>query len=143
MAGLTILDRFRPVGAPGPAGPVGVPASDQIGPAAELVPVFAALAADVDACARIVEEARNRAQETLSSARQRAGAITAQAQLDVSPVQASAAARVEQSAAEKDAELLAQAEQDADTLEKAGRSLLPSTVQKVIDRILSDYLALS
>jgi vacuolar-type H+-ATPase subunit H len=90
-----------------------------------------------------VEEARKRAQETLSSARQRAGAIAAQAQLDVSPVQANAAARVEQSAAEKDAELLAQAERDADTLEKAGRSLLPSTVQKVIDRILSDYLALS
>ena len=38
MALLSILDRFRPVGAPGPAGPVGVPPTDDQGPAAELAP---------------------------------------------------------------------------------------------------------
>src|SRR5674476_1314795 len=59
MARVNILDRFRPVGAPGPAGLAGVPAADEQGPAAELAPVFAALAADVESCHRLVEEARH------------------------------------------------------------------------------------
>ena len=58
MARLSILDRFRPVGAPGAAGPVGVPAADDQGPAAEVAPVFAALADGVGANAGVAAESR-------------------------------------------------------------------------------------
>src|ERR1019366_3273449 len=66
MARPNILDRFRPVGAPGPAGPAGVPAADDQGPAVELAPVFDALAADVQACRTLVAEARRDAEAALS-----------------------------------------------------------------------------
>ena len=46
MARPNMLDRFR-AGAPGAAGPAGVPASDDLGPVAELSPVFSALSDDV------------------------------------------------------------------------------------------------
>src|SRR5450756_2853427 len=77
MARLSILDRFRPVGAPGPAGLAGVPAADEQGPAAELAPVFAALAADVESCHRLVEEARQEADGALVRAHEQAAAILA------------------------------------------------------------------
>ena len=41
------------IGAPGNAGPAGVPAADDQGPAAELLPVFAALASDVESSAAL------------------------------------------------------------------------------------------
>jgi cell division septum initiation protein DivIVA len=140
MAQLNFLDRFRPVGAPGPAGAVGVPASDATGPAVELAPVFAALAADIEAGRELVEDATSRAEAMLATAREQAGALVAQAQLDVAGVRASAAARVFEDASGRDAALLTQAEHDSDTLRQAGTAQLPSTVRTVIDRMLSEYL---
>jgi|BarGraIncu01121A_1022015.scaffolds.fasta_scaffold05228_3 vacuolar-type H+-ATPase subunit H len=140
MARLNILDRFRPVGAPGPAGPAGVPAADDQGPAAELAPVFAALAADVQSCRELVEEARREADETLSRAQEQAAAIIAQARLDAGAERARAAARVEQTASEQDALVLAQAHREADDLEEAGAAVLPGTVRRVIANLLSDQL---
>lgn len=140
MARLSILDRFRPAGAPGPAGVVGIPAADSIGPATELAPVFAALADDVAACSELVATAKTQAEGTLSHARERAGALLAQAQLDVPGVQADAAARVTERAAEQDAALLAQAQGDADALKRSGTALLLSTAQKVIDAMFAEYL---
>jgi hypothetical protein len=95
MARSTILDRFRPAGVPGPAGPVGVPATGEQGPAAELAPVFAALAADVKTCRKMVEEAQRDADGALSSAREQAAAIMAQTRLDEGAERASAAERGE------------------------------------------------
>jgi vacuolar-type H+-ATPase subunit H len=80
MAWQSILDRFRPTGAPGPVAPAGVPSQDATGPRTELTPVFAALAGDVAAAdaretqalarsAALVEEARRRAATVLSEAR--------------------------------------------------------------------------
>jgi vacuolar-type H+-ATPase subunit H len=141
MARSTILDRFRPAGAPGPAGPVGVPATGEQGPAAELVPVFAALAADVQACRTMVEEARRDADRALSGAREQAAAIIAQARLDEGAERARAAARVEQAAAAQDARVIAQARTDADDLERSRTALLPGAVRQVLDRLWSDQLS--
>ena len=140
MARPNILDRFRPVGAPGPAGPAGVPVSDDQGPAAELAPVFAALAADVESCRKLVEEAQREADGQLARAHERAAAIIAQARLDAGAERAGAAARVELAAAEQDALLRAQALQKADDLEEAGTALLPGTVGRVIDKLWSEQL---
>jgi len=140
MARVNILDRFRPVGAPGPAGLAGVPAADEQGPAAELAPVFAALAADVESCHRLVEEARQEADGALVRAHEQAAAILAQARLDAGAERARAAARVEQAASKRDALLLSQARKEADNLEEDRTALLPATVRKVIDNLLSEQL---
>jgi hypothetical protein len=140
MARPNILDRFRPVGAPGAAVPAGGPASDALGPAAELAPVFAALAADVDSCRKLVEDARRDAGRELSRAQERADAMVSQARLDVDAEQARAAARVMEAASDQDAQLLGQASRKAAELEEAGTAKLPATVRKVIDALLSEHL---
>jgi len=140
MARSNILDRFRPAGAPGPAGPVGVPAADDQGPAVELIPVFAALAADVETCRRLVDEARREADGVLSHAREQAAAIIAQARVDEGVERARAAAQVEQAASEQDARLLAHARKEADDLEEARMALLPGTARRVIDNLWSEQL---
>lgn len=137
MARLSILDRFRPVGAPGPAGPIGVPATDDQGPAAELAAVFAALAADVEACAALVEQARLNADEDVARARTQAAAILSQARLAAGAERANAAARVEKEALDRDAQVLEQARQEAATLEESGLARLPAVVGQVIDTLLA------
>jgi vacuolar-type H+-ATPase subunit H len=137
MARLSILDRFRPVGTPGAAGPAGVPAADDQGRAAELAPVFAALAGDVAACEALVAEARDSADKDVARARAQAAAIVAQARLDAGAARVRAAARIEQEASQRDAQLLEQARQEAATLEKAGLARLPAVVSKVIDNLLA------
>jgi len=140
MARSSILDRFRPAGAPGPAGPVGVPATGEQGPAVELAPVFAALAPDVESASQMVQEARREADGTLSDALAEAVAIRARARADEGTERARAAARVEQDAAARDAELLARARQEADELERARTTLLPGAVRKVMERLWSEQL---
>jgi len=140
MAQPSILDRFRPVGAPGAAGPAGVPASDDLGPAAELTPVFAALAADVESCRRLVEDARRDADRTLAKARDSADALVAQARLDAGAEQSRSAARVLDTASERDAQLLDRARQEAVDLKETGTARLPEAVRNIIETLLSEQL---
>lgn len=141
MARLSILDRFRPVGTPGAAGPAGVPAADDQGRAAELAPVFAALAGDVAACEALVAEARLSAEGDVVRARAEAAAIVARARLDAGAARVRAAARIEQDASERDAQLLEQARQEAATLERTGLARIPAVVGEVIDNLLAPQSA--
>jgi len=136
VARISILDRFRPVGAPGPAGPSGVPAADDQGPVVELVPVFAALADDVEACVAIVEEARGEAERDLAQARKRAAAIISQARFDAVAARAMAASRVEREAAERDARVLDQARMEADAVEASALERIPGVVDKAVSALL-------
>jgi hypothetical protein len=140
MARPNILDRFRPVGAPGAADQVGVSAAADRGPAAELAPVFAALAADVESCRTLVEQARQEADGALFRAREQVASLIAQARLDEAGERTRAAADVEQAASERDSQLLTQACTQAADLEAAGTALLSGTVRKVIDRLWSEHL---
>jgi len=140
MARSSILDRFRPVGAPGPAGPVGVPATGEQGPAVELAPVFDALAPDVESCRQLVQEARREADGALSDALEEAAAIVARARLDEGAERARAVAQVEKDALARDAELLARARQEADDLERSRTALLPGAVRQVMERLWSEQL---
>lgn len=136
------LDRFRPVGSPGAAAAAGVPASDVLSPPAELVPVFGALAADVETCRRLVSDARLEADRELVRAHEQADALLAQARLDIGAARAAAAARVMLTSADQDARMLDDAAREAADLEAAGTARLPATVQKVIDTLLAEQLAL-
>jgi len=140
MARLSILDQFRSVGAPGPAGPVGVPAVDQPGHAAELAPVFAALAADVESCRRLVEEAQQRADDTLADARADATAMIARARLEEAAARADAAAAIEHAASAQDERTLEAARTAAAALQASGSARIPDTVRLVLDRLLADQL---
>ncbi len=141
MARMSVLDRFRPVGAPGPAGPAGVPAVDGQGPAMELAPVFAALAADVEANAMLVEGARRQAERDISAARTQADAVVSQARLDAGAARAGAAARVEREAGERDSLVVDQARLEAAALEATGLARIPAVVVNVIDILLGSRQA--
>lgn len=140
MARQTILDRFRPLGAPGPAGPAGVAAADETGPAAELAPVFGALADDVDLCRGVVDEARQEAATALARAHESAAALVAEARLHAGAEHSRAAAVVEQAAAATDARLLATARVEADEIAAVGAARLPGTVRRVMDTLLAENL---
>jgi len=140
MAGQNFLDRFRPLGAPGAATRVGGPASDDLGPAVELAPVFAALADQVETCRSLVAAAAVEVDRELARARERADAIVARARLDVGGEQASAAARVLEAAAAIDAGILDAAMKEAAEAEQAGTAQVAAVVRDVIDRLLSEQL---
>ncbi|MDP9889566.1 hypothetical protein [Pseudarthrobacter enclensis] len=137
MVRWTILDRFRPVGAPGPGGPAGVPAADDQGPAAELVPVFSALACDVAACESLVAEARLSSEREVARAREQAEAIVSKARRETVTERAKASARIEWEASERDAQLLEQARLEATALGQAGLARLPAAVDHVTNSLLA------
>lgn len=141
MTRLSVLDRFRPVGAPGAAGPSGVPAVDGQGPAAELAPVFAALAADVQACEELASAARRQVGHDLAAARTQAAAIVSQARLDAGPARAVAAAGVEQEAGDRDALMMEHARREAAAVEESGMARIPDIVGRVIDALLAPAIA--
>jgi hypothetical protein len=133
-----ILDRFRPVGAPGPVGPAGVPAAGERGPSVELVPVFTALAPDIESARNLIDQAEKEAADIVSRAREEASALLAQAQLDGRSARARAAARVAQDNTEHDQALLANARNQADALARTRAALLPEMTRTVIDRMLAE-----
>ncbi len=133
-----ILDRFRPVGAPGPVGPAGVPAADERGPNVELVPVFTALAPDIELARKLIEQAEKEAADIVTRARDEASALLAQAQLDSRSARAGAAARVAKDNTDYDESLLANARNQADVLARTGTALLPEMTHTVIDRMLAE-----
>lgn len=122
MTWLSILDRFRPAGAPGSAGVAGVPALDDHGPATELAAVFAALAPDQQAAADLVEQARRDARAGLDAAALRAASVVAQAHLDADAARSRAAAAVQQEASASDEQVLGEATDRVARLREVGRS---------------------
>lgn len=140
MALLSILDRFRPAGAPGPAGPVGVPALDDQGPAAELAPVFAACAADVAESRALVEEAQQAAQRAVPLAREQAAAVLAQARLDGAADRATAAALVEQTTSASEAQVRAAAAAEAQEVADRSRDRIPALLEEIVDDVLTGTL---
>jgi vacuolar-type H+-ATPase subunit H len=133
-----ILDRFRPVGAPGPVGPAGVPAADEHGPSAELVPVFTALAPDIESARKLIEQAEKDATDIISRARDEASALLAQAQLDGRSARAGATARVTKVTTDRDEALLADARNQAEVLARTGTGLLSEMTHTVVDRMLAE-----
>ena len=135
----TILDRFRPVGAPGPIGPAGVPAVGERGPSAELVPVVLALAPDIESARTLIEQAQQEAADIVGRARDEASALVARAQLDSRSARAGAATLVALDHTAHDQALLASARGQAEALARTGTALLPELTHTVIDRMLAEW----
>lgn len=143
MARNSLLDRFRPVGAPGPAGPSGVPATDDQGPEAELVPVFEALDPTIRDGRMLVDDAAARAADAVSQARTRAAAMVEQARMDSGAVRANAAAEVSREAETADKNMLRQADEEAAELKRRGESRVPQLAAAIVADLVSDLLGSS
>lgn len=139
MARLNFLDRFRPVGAPGAAGSAG--ATEEVrGPAAELAPVFAALAPDVELARALVADAEQAVETTLAEARTTASDMTAQARLDAVAERAVAATAVGKAATGKDKRLMARAHKKAAALETGADAELSAVSKRVVEWMVTDLL---
>ena len=140
MARNSLLDRFRPVGAPGPAGPAGVPAQDNQGPEAELIPVFEALDPQIDAARTITDDAAGLARETVAAARRQASALIEQARMDSAAVRAAAAAEVSAEMSRQDEAMLSAAESEAAELQRRGESRVPELASAIVADLVQDLL---
>ena len=108
-----LLNRFRPAGAPGPAGGAGVPADRVAARSAELESVFARLADAQPAATRIRSDAAERAHDRRKDGAEAAGRIVAEARGRADAVRAEANARARGAAETAAAEVLDRARADA------------------------------
>ncbi|MCV2393563.1 hypothetical protein OEB99_04515 [Actinotalea sp. M2MS4P-6] len=140
MAWQSILDRFRPVGAPGPAAAAGVPSQDVTGPAAELAPVMAALRPDMEAAAARLAAAEAEAEQIVARARERAATTLATARSRAPGARAKAAAAAERDAVEQRARWMADARVRADAMTARAEQVTPRLVARALDRVLDEML---
>lgn len=140
MARNSLLDRFRPVGSPGPAGPAGVPATDDQGPEAELLPVFETLDPTIREAQELTDAASARAAETVARARTQAAALVEQARMDSGAVRAEAAEKVTGESRTADAEMLRRAAEEAAELQQRGESRLPELAAAIVADLVQDLL---
>lgn len=141
MARNSLLDRFRPVGAPGPAGPAGVPATDNQGPEAELLPVFEALDPTVRETEALTTDAVKRAAQSVKQAREEAAAMVEKARMESGAVRAEAAAAVSREAAAADEEMLQRARDEADEIKRRGESRVPQLAAVIVADLVRDLLS--
>ena len=136
-----LLDRFRPAGAPGPATIAGVPDDRPASVAAELEPVFAALAPVVARCTAIRLDAAADAQGRQRDAAQKVSAIIARAHVDAEAERASSAARRRRDAEASVNQAMHRATAEADDIRRRGDAGRPELVARALDRARTDLRA--
>ncbi|HEX6577761.1 MAG TPA: hypothetical protein VF082_05280 [Jiangellaceae bacterium] len=119
-----LLQRLRPVGAPGAAGPVAVPVHADDVLAAELEPLFDALEPVLTECDAIRSMAAKTAAAGIAAAEQDARQVIADAASRAPAERAAAAARIRRSADVAADALVADADAAAAQLVAAGRKRL-------------------
>ncbi|WP_084125577.1 hypothetical protein [Demequina sp. NBRC 110054] len=133
-----ILDRFRPVTAPGGAAESAAHVAARTGAALELAPVFAILDADLTAATDLASVAESAAADRLDNARSDAAAVVARARREAPAREAEAAAAILSSAAEDDARTTAQARRDAEQLLASRAPRVDEAAAAVISRLVED-----
>lgn len=131
MPARDILQRFRPAGAPGSAGPVGVPADAARRRTRELDLVFEALAATIAECQAIREAGEREAGEIEERAEQDARRIAVEARLRAADQRADAAAQVRQDADRQADEAIGTARREAAELLARGRPRIEALAARV------------
>lgn len=137
-----IVDRFRPVSAPGGAAESAEHVADRTGPALELAPVFALLDPDLEAARHTLDTADTRAAAQLDDARQRAASLLAQARREAPAREAEAAAHVLTEAAKRDAALVDDARRRSRDELHARSPQLDAAARAVVDRLVDTLKAL-
>ena len=130
-----LLDRFRPAGAPGPAGAAGVPADRRVAAEDELAPVFATLADVERECAALRDAALGAARERTERAAREAADLIREARDDAEVIRAETTARLRAVGAEELALLLARAEDEAGAVRARAAQRLPALVERVLAHV--------
>jgi hypothetical protein len=132
------LRRFRPVGAPGGAGPVGVPMDHQGGVPAELVAVFDALDGVIAECQEIRAGAEREAAELIGAAQREAAGLVATAGVRAPAERAGAAAAIATDGDAVAEHTRTTATAEADLLTRRGRQQMDGLVALILDRVRAD-----
>ncbi|GII75910.1 hypothetical protein Sru01_08920 [Sphaerisporangium rufum] len=136
MVGLhDFLGRFRRVAVPGGAAPAGVPADPEAERAAELAPVFAALADAHGRCARIRADAEREAGELVERARARAASVVAAARTEAAAERARLAARAREDRGREGAAAAEAARREVAAVRKRAGRRMPGEVARVVGMI--------
>jgi cell division septum initiation protein DivIVA len=128
----SVLDRFRPAGAPGGAAPAGVPVDRSAAVAAELVAVFAQLVDTEHEAERIRAEGRTEAERLRQAAAQRAAAVVADAHQRAEAERAAAAADRQRTALEEEQRILAAATAEGQRVRVVSEQRMPQYVDRVV-----------
>jgi hypothetical protein len=126
------LERFRPVGTPGPAGPAGVPVDRRAGLQEELAPVLAQLVSTERECARIGDAARKRAARVRADAAAQAAALVAEARTQAEAERAEVAARELRQRDRRADDELALARRTADRIRRTASEQTPAASARVV-----------
>ncbi|MEV7011406.1 hypothetical protein [Streptosporangium sp. NPDC051022] len=131
------LERFRPTGVPGGAAPTGVPADYTADPAAELTPVFSAIADTQAECDRERERARHRAEEIRERGRAQAAAMVLAARLEAEAEKARASAAARRRGDRENAAIMREAVLAADRVRIRAAARMPEEVARVVTMVRS------
>jgi hypothetical protein len=137
------LDRFRPAGAPGAATAAGVPVDRLDTAAAELAPVFAALAAVVDEGARLRGEAVAAGLRLEAETADRCRALVAAARGEAEAERAAEAAKVRERAATEARLVVARAQQEAEEVRRTADEHRPRLLAAVLDRVRVELMPMA
>lgn len=135
-----LLQRFRPVGAPGAAAPAGVPADRVAELGRELQPVFDQLAATVAEAARIRTDAAAEVRTRRGRGEERAAAVVEAAHRDAEMARAGAAAAVLRRAEQENAAALDEARHEADAVAARAREHSAVLVARVVAAVRESAL---
>jgi len=134
---LDLLDRFRPVVAPGADAPSAVPADRRREAASELAEVFGVAEDYQQEADHIRTTATARAERILRDADQRAERIVDQARRQADATRAEAAAAVRAEAEVDLAAITAEAARQADEVRRHAAKVLPGLVNEVVAESMS------
>jgi hypothetical protein len=129
-----VLDRFRPVAAPGAAGRAALPADRALAVAAELEPVFAALTGPLEECARMRHDAALARDGDLAEARAHAETLVATARRDAPGIRAETAAARQAEALAEVRRAADEAAGEADAIRARAARRTPEIVARVVAR---------
>ena len=132
------LRRFRPVGSPGGAGPVGVPVDHRSGVPTELVAVFDALDGVIAECREIRARAEQEAAELIGAAQREAAGMVASATARGAAERAEAAAAIAAGGDAVAERTRTAATAEADLLTRRGRQRMDALVAVILDRVRGD-----
>jgi hypothetical protein len=127
-----LLERFRPVGAPGAAAPAGVPVDRVAELSRELQPVFDELLEVQERCAELRAAAEVEARRRRDRGAEEARTIVAAARLDAEAQRADAAGRVREEAERESAATVAAAEREAAEIRRRVAERLDDHVARVV-----------
>ena len=127
-----LLNRFRPSGTPGAAGAAGVPVDREAGAAAELAPIFAALAPTERECDEQLARAREDARRIRLESEQEAGRLVVEARGRQAEERAAVVSLLRERRAEAVAATSGAAEREAAAVRERAEARMAGCVDDVV-----------